>query len=651
MRVTSSRGLVWLAVVLLILASVALHTYHFHDRNFRQDDVNTVHAAQIFDLSEVVQWMARSGVHPAGWRVLATSYLKILGEAGKHEPIARYFSTLTTLIALALLFRLSADLFDAETALYAVFILGTLPFAVFYMHELRPYPMLVLVTVGLQLSFLRWLHHRDFKHALLYVMFGVVALQTHYFGAYAIAAQVVTLVVLVRWDRGLYVRAFGLFAAIGLSELAWALPLLNRWFQGNESTYARLSRWKTLETLHHEMQIDPVALGQFLLIVGLLVPVGAVYWRLRNRHYEKSSLLRFAPEWRKLYLLILPVTAIILSFVVNVFARTVTPRNLILIVPPLAVVAALAMRQLPWQARLATVVLIAYPAVTSFQVFVKNAPYQEVTQFIAADYQPGDQIVTHIADPSAITQSFMYYLLDRLPEPVSKDSMFHIGGSGFGPNSADPVVNWVSDSERETLEQFAAFIDLTSRIWFIEYEYRPSNLGKPFLNVMKRQFAAGRIGIFPTERGGHYTVTEYRRIPESVQDLFHFGEAVSLQAWTLRESVNVEPCQAVTLESWWTALSQPAISYGIGLVLADAGGNGIAQTDDLPSGLPTSEWEPGDFQFDTHTLRVPCDVGPGEYPLLIGLYDYSTTEPVPAALPDGTPTGSNLVYLTTLIVD
>ena len=51
--------------------------------------------------------------------------------------------------------------------------------------------------------------------------------------------------------------------------------IMNRWLvdSGSGKAYARPTSWATLETLHNEMQIQPVALGQFLLLAGLLIPV------------------------------------------------------------------------------------------------------------------------------------------------------------------------------------------------------------------------------------------------------------------------------------------------------------------------------------------------------------------------------------------
>nr|MBP8974589.1 glycosyltransferase family 39 protein [Anaerolineae bacterium] len=271
------RSATLLLAAALLLALTALHTYHFHGRNFREDEIYTVHAAQIMDTSEVVQWIGTGGVHPAGWRVIAVWWVQALGEAGLTEPVVRHFSTLVTLLALALVWRLGADLGGWAVGGYAAFVLGTLPFAQFYMGEFRPYGALVLVTAGSTLALLRWVRRPTFARALLFVIFGVAALQTHYYAGYALAGLAVAFGLLVRWERGLYLRALGLFVAIGLSFSAWLLPLAHRFLVGGGGvTYAMPSDWRFFRQLHDQMMLEPVAMGRLLLIVGALVVLGAV---------------------------------------------------------------------------------------------------------------------------------------------------------------------------------------------------------------------------------------------------------------------------------------------------------------------------------------------------------------------------------------
>ena len=93
----------------------------------------------------------------------------------------------------------------------------------------------------------------------------------------------------------------------------------------------------------------------------------------------------------------------------------------------------------------------------------------------------------------------------------------------------------------------------------------------------------------------------------------------------------------------------PDHNYSLTLVLADAGGMGVARADGSPGALLPMLWTAGQLYPDERTVTVPCDAAPGEYVLLAGLYDYETLETLPVTFPDGTPL-DGLAYLTTVYV-
>lgn len=484
----SNRWIGLLAVVSVMLGIVALHMWHFHDRNFRQDEVFTVHGANVLTLPETAQWMAINGVHPAGWRVTAAAWVKLVGGS---EPAARHFATLCTLLALALVYRLARDLFDHPTGVYAVFILGTINFAQFHMHELRPYSALVMFTAGMMWAFVRWVQHQNFTYAAIFVMCGVLGFQTHYYAGFAVAAQVVVLVVLVRWRPGVYVRAAGLFALIGFSLTAWVLPLLNSWVDTRGKSYAMLTNRDTLKRLHDFMQIKPAALGQFLLVTGGVLVLVAAYhelrrlwaaWRAPDTVSRPRAIWRFPALQPLLVALITPGAMLFLALLFNYQIRTFTARNIIGILPGLAIVAAYALRRVPWQAQAVLVVLIAVPAVRDFRYYAPNVPYRQTAAFV--EYAPGDLVVTHLNDQIQSTLTTMQYLADN--EGISKYDMFHIGGSAIN-YPGDQIVNMVYNASDENLRAFEAFLDDAPRVWYIHRKDKESLIA-PYREILQRDY-------------------------------------------------------------------------------------------------------------------------------------------------------------------
>jgi len=344
-------------------------------------------------------------------------------------------------------------------------------------------------------------------------------------------------------------------------------------------------------------------------------------------------------------ILIAPGVALALAFLTNRFGTgNATPKNLIILVPFMALIAALGLQRLPWQARLAAILLLTYPALTEFRTYRANAPYRELVAFMTPAYQPGDRVIAHVNDYAASTQVLAYYLQDRLPGGLEKASMFHVGGSSHR-FPYDPIANQVQNNDPATLARFAQFLDGAERAWLITYSR--TDLLDPFLGVLSRDFGDTRKAVLRDDTTV-YEIVEYRRVPAGLGDLARFGQAIYLQGWDLPDGVSVRACQDVPFESWWYAAAAPGADLGIGLVLADAQGQGVARADAAPSGSLTVDWRADSHHLDQRTLRIPCDLPPGEYPLLIGVHTLVSAESLPAFAPDGAPLPSPLVYLTTL---
>ena len=512
-------GRAWTLVTfaLLALMLVAAHTYHFSDRNYREDEINTLHAARVLSPSEVVQWMAMEGFHPALWRVTATSWANAFGDA---EPVTRYLSTLLTLLALALVYRLGADLFDRQVGLIATLILGAVPFYQFYGHELRPYSALALCTAGILVTFLRWLRHQNFTYALLYVMFGAAALHVHNFALYVLAAQGLVFLVLVRWDRGVYVRAFGLFFAIGLAYSPWVLAILHGALVTNEGgiDYGLPSSWRGFELLNQNLQGLPA-----FLLPGLLIPVGLVYPFYKFRAEYRVPALRFDPEWRRWYLIGHTVAILLAAFVGNLVMANLTPRNMMILVPALAVLGGFLIRAFQWRLRLVLVLAFVGMALFVFHPYSPNIPFRQIVAFMDESYEPGDRVVTNLNHHGVSSTAMTYALIDWLPAGIPKENIFNFiepeirATFAVPPEVIPPVYR---DATPETLAQFEAFLAETDRVFFIDYYGSPlyslTPLTEPFVAILERDFEPVREKTWLTPMPESvdtdwHRITEYRR--------------------------------------------------------------------------------------------------------------------------------------------
>ncbi len=90
----------------------------------------------------------------------------------------------------------------------------------------------------------------------------------------------------------------------------------------------------------------------------------------------------------------------------------------------------------------------------------------------------------------------------------------------------------------------------------------------------------------------------------------------------LTHQATVEP-EAINLTLYWRAVSPQPQSYTVFSQLLNADGQWVAGHDSLPANgaSPTDGWPVNLVQADSHRLELPSDLPPGQYNLVVGLYN------------------------------
>jgi hypothetical protein len=127
-----------------------------------------------------------------------------------------------------------------------------------------------------------------------------------------------------------------------------------------------------------------------------------------------------------------------------------------------------------------------------------------------------------------------------------------------------------------------------------------------------------------------------------------WGEVILLRGYELQRSAE-SPESALALTLYWQAQQRMDISYKVFVHLVDAAtGVVVVQDDAVPRrwAYPTTWWERGEVVEDTIPLSLD-GVPPGQYRLVLGLYDRGTGERLPAYSADGERYPDDAVPLTT----
>ena len=103
-----------------------------------------------------------------------------------------------------------------------------------------------------------------------------------------------------------------------------------------------------------------------------------------------------------------------------------------------------------------------------------------------------------------------------------------------------------------------------------------------------------------------------------------FGEAVALRGY--RVQGDARPGGRLRITYAWYAKERPTQVFSVFNHVTGPDGTIIAQADGWPldGQIPTTQWQPGEYLQDTHTVEIPSDARPGPYSLYVGLYDAAT---------------------------
>lgn len=111
-----------------------------------------------------------------------------------------------------------------------------------------------------------------------------------------------------------------------------------------------------------------------------------------------------------------------------------------------------------------------------------------------------------------------------------------------------------------------------------------------------------------------------------------FGDLAQLTELCFAQGMEIIPAgESLLIGLRWQALTSTERRFKVTLQLLDHRNQVIAQRDGEPAGgsLATVDWQPGDRIVDNHALFIPPGTPPGEYQLILALYDAETGARLP----------------------
>jgi hypothetical protein len=166
----------------------------------------------------------------------------------------------------------------------------------------------------------------------------------------------------------------------------------------------------------------------------------------------------------------------------------------------------------------------------------------------------------------------------------------------------------------------------------------PLTAVNPDLPVLEEGTLVRLGGYQRTDTGNWQPVVEPP--PAEKQLDVRFGGQLALEGVSVPER-GVSPGDSLEFTLHWRALTRPDADYSTFVHLLDSAGDRVAQLDWQPRDsaglLPVTAWVVGQAVVDTEILPLPATLAPGDYRLIVGVYNWQDGRRLPATGPDAIP--------------
>jgi len=612
---------IWLAVVPVLLLTAALGALQLNDTLWYDEIFTLQEAGARFygPYSPADVWRQSAATepnNPPGYHLL----VNLWGALAGWTPLAgRTLSLLAGVLAVAALYRLGRDLASPAAALGAALALGASAVFAHYLHELRTYTLVVLVTVVMLLAYWRILTagERPCRAAQALLALAVAgAAYTHY------------LALLIPLSLGLYqilfVREARVWRRTAIPALAGGLPFL---------PWLGVMERGVTQTIDMGGRAIAMPAGLLLLMLayafsnGLIVPALIAGGAAIGHRARGARLIWF-----------LAGTLLALALLVNAVTPLITHvRYLLILWPPLALIAGLGLDRLwavprrrwlalavaaawvtagVWYALDPTLVDILFYNNDRGDLFRRHLPLNEMTRALQAEASAGDVLVFHSPAPTwPISDVIEYDIHDLGLHKLYTDWLTHPPGQGEDFGTAAE-----------------SFLGQTTRAWLALERRPPPDPYAPALAAVQDVLAADfALCTRVVDRPG-LSLDLYARAPaccctaeaEAAPPLARFGEGIAL--------THLDPLPPVVggdhalLIGWRLGENVPPYTYSLAVHLYDSLGDLAAQVD---TGLPLD-------RCACQQVVLPTgDLLPGEYRAMLMVYDWQTGARLPVTRPNG----------------
>ncbi len=512
--------------------------------------------------------------------------------AGRSELSLRYFSYLPSMLSMALITLLAAEVVRARggnprqslVPLLAALFMALADSENFLSQEARHYTWLVFWVTGSMWAFLRWLRTGERRALYIWVICTVAVSYTHYLGTLTGVVQGLYALLFLRGRQRL--QAIGALVVSALLLSPWLL-LVGRQQIGHDGyQWSQSLSLELLRDIRRKWFGDMWPLTMGLALLGSVTLV-----------YGRRIRTRLRPLGPHLLLLMWALIPFLLVVILNEFIPVLQPRRLTTLTPPLVLLLAFGVANFRPPARAFLIAVLVVYGVTTVDYDRPKPPWRELTAQVAPLVQPDDLALIDIAGGDF---QMLYYFEQMLPPQTRIVSLKNWR-------------TWETDTYYTGLPELVEQYDT---VWFMYWnssdDSGPRILQKAgFVETAQfRQPHAIAVNVFID-----LIIYRYDRPPAEPLTTYENGMQLLSAAYNANSG-------AVSL--LWAVDEPLAEDYTVSAFLLDSSGRLVAQHDGYPAmnTRPTSTWPPATPVYDWHILETPdgTPLPAGTYQLAIKLY-------------------------------
>jgi hypothetical protein len=632
-----NRKLVTVLVLAVILFAAYLRFHNLETQSLWNDE-GSAYVQATRSLADIAANAARD-IHPPGYYWLLAIWRQLTGDG---EFALRALSALAGVLTVAFTYALGRRLFGVFAGLVAALFVTLNTFQVYYAQEARMYALLALWSAAGLWALARLLSQQSLvfrrqslvlktRYSILSIILplalvNAAGLYTHYAYPFVMAAQGMIVLVWVIAGRQSPVASRQMpdagrrspvlktgnlltaFILANLLALALFLPWLptawaqvTGWPSTGEPTETGAALQTILGWLAYGITFEatgPATLPYvpIFLAVGL-VPFGAA-----------------RPRWGRILFPVIALVVVVGLFLALGLFREANLKFLL----PAQIAFALWMGRAAgvmwWAARVGarpSMLLSAAVAASLGVILVdvgrglaplyddpafQRADYRALAALVEADARPGDAIILDAPNQEEV---FRYYYRGETPVyPLPRG----LGGD--------------DDATRAEVRRIMADSQRIFAVFWGEAERDPNRVVESTLDA--EAFESGENVWYGDVRLARYVMPA--GLPEPTPSGARFGEAITLEAYALGGTA--QPGDVLQVRLDWQTAAPLDRRYKVFVQLLDKNGVLVAQRDSEPGGgsALTINWPTGQTITDHHGLLLP-DLTPGDYTLIVGLYD------------------------------